>query len=178
MMSYTIWRHSCWSATLYRTFPRAKEYYLGTTIHNIEQIPQLIRESQQFQKRSTNDFWRPGPSCSKLMTLLVNETLTFQTLISQKYQYFLLKKCEKLLKCKSFSHFFQKNISVLGYKVVKHLTSWPLNELVKLKMLWTTGSCMLIQLIWFANYTFSIPVSYSTNCNFSNWNKCWSTRVA
>ena len=32
-----------------------------------------------------------------------------------------------------------KNISMFGYKVVKHLTSWPLNELVKLRMLWTTG---------------------------------------
>ena len=36
---------------------------------------------------------------------------------------FLLKKCEKLLQCKSFSHFFDKNIIVFGYKVVKHLTS-------------------------------------------------------
>ena len=36
--------------------------------------------------------------------------------------------------------FSTKNISVFGYnKVVKHLTSWPLNELVKLTMLWTTG---------------------------------------
>ena len=27
------------------------------------------------------------------------------------------------------------NISVFGYKVVKHLTSWPVNELVKLTKL-------------------------------------------
>ena len=80
-----------------------------------------------------------GPGCSKLTTSLVNETLKFQTLISQICQYFLLKKCEKLLQCKSFSHFFNKNISVFGYKVVRHLTSRPLNELVKLTMLWTTG---------------------------------------
>ena len=39
---------------------------------------------------------------------------------------------------KSFSYLFNKNFSVFGYKV-KHLTSWPLNELVKLTMLWTTG---------------------------------------
>ena len=63
----------------------------------------------------------PGPSCST--TSLVNETLKFQTLISQICQYFLLKKCEKLLQCKSFSHFVNKNISVFGYKVIKHLTS-------------------------------------------------------
>ena len=65
----------------------------------------------------------PGPGCSKLMTSLVNETLKFQMLISQICHYFLLKKCEKLLQCKSFSHFFNKNFSVFGYKVVKHLTS-------------------------------------------------------
>ena len=50
----------------------------------------------------------PRPGCSKLTTSLVNETLKFQTLISQICQYFLLKKCEKLLQCKSFSHFFNK----------------------------------------------------------------------
>ena len=49
-----------------------------------------------------------GPGCSKLMTSLVNVSLKFQTLISDIRQYFLLKKCEKLLHCKSFSHFFNK----------------------------------------------------------------------
>ena len=49
-----------------------------------------------------------GPGCSKLTTSLVNVLLKFQTLISQIRQYFLLKKCEKLLQCKSFSHFFNK----------------------------------------------------------------------
>ena len=39
---------------------------------------------------------------------------------------------------KLFSFFSTTNISITGYKVVKHLTSWPLNELVKLTMLWTT----------------------------------------
>ena len=50
----------------------------------------------------------PGPGCSKLTTPLVNVSLKFQKLISQICQYFLLKKCEKLLHCKSFSHFFNK----------------------------------------------------------------------
>ena len=49
-----------------------------------------------------------GPSCSKLTTSLVNVSLIFQKLISQICQYFLLKKCEKLLYYKSFSHFFNK----------------------------------------------------------------------
>ena len=35
--------------------------------------------------------------------------------------------------------FSTKNISVFGYKVLRRLTRWPLNELVKLTMLWTTG---------------------------------------
>ena len=48
--------------------------------------------------------------------------LKFQTLISEICQYFLLKVCEKLLHCKSFSHFFStKNFSIFGYKVIKHL---------------------------------------------------------
>ena len=53
-------------------------------------------------------FVNPGSGCSKLTTLLVNISLKFQTLISNIHQYFLLKTCEKLLQCKSFSHFFNK----------------------------------------------------------------------
>ena len=49
-----------------------------------------------------------GAGCSKLTTSLVNVSLKFQMLISEICQYFLLKKCEKLLQCKSFSHFFNK----------------------------------------------------------------------
>ena len=59
---------------------------------------------------------KSGPTCSKLTMLLVNETLKFQTLISQIFQYFLLKKCEKLLQCKSFSHFFNKKFVDLVIK--------------------------------------------------------------
>ena len=58
-----------------------------------------------------------GPGCLKLTTSLVNVSLKFQTLISQ---IFLMKKCEKLLHCKSFSYLANKNVSVFGYKVVKH----------------------------------------------------------
>ena len=67
---------------------------------------------------------RPGPGCSKLTTSLVNELLKFQTLISQIHQYFLLKKCEKLLHCKSFSHFFNEKFVSQGswvrYPVWQH----------------------------------------------------------
>ena len=56
---------------------------------------------------------RSGPGCSKLTTSLVNMSLKFQTLISQICQYFLLKKCVKLLHCKSFSHFFNKKFQCI-----------------------------------------------------------------
>ena len=57
-----------------------------------------------------------GSGCSKLTMSLVNVSLKFQTLIPDFCQYFILKKCGKLI-------FSTKNISVFGYKVVKHLTS-------------------------------------------------------
>ena len=50
-----------------------------------------------------------GPGCSKLTTSLVNVSLKFQKSKPEICQYFLLKKCEKLLQCKSSSHFFNKN---------------------------------------------------------------------
>ena len=54
-------------------------------------------------------------SCSKLTTSLVNFSLKFSTLISHICQYFLLKKCEKLLQ--KLLLFFQQKISV--YLVMK-----------------------------------------------------------
>ena len=64
-----------------------------------------------------HSYKRSGPGCSKLTSLLVNVSLKFQTLLSQICQYFLLKKCAK-----ASLIFSTKNISVIGYKVVKHLT--------------------------------------------------------
>ena len=58
-----------------------------------------------------------GPGCSKLLMLLVNVSLEFQTLISDICQYFLLKKCEKLLQYNASLIFSTKNISVFGSKV-------------------------------------------------------------
>ena len=62
-----------------------------------------------------------GISCSKLTTSLVNVPLKFQMLISEIHQYFLLKKGEKLAKASLI--FFNKKMSMLCYKVIKHLTS-------------------------------------------------------
>ena len=45
-------------------------------------------------------------------------------------------------------HFLAKNISVFGYKVVKHLTSWPIKKFVRLTMLWTNwpqNNCLVYQ---------------------------------
>ena len=50
-----------------------------------------------------------GPGCSKLPILLVNIYDEISNIISEKRQYFLLKKCEKLLHCKSSYHFFFYN---------------------------------------------------------------------
>ena len=61
---------------------------------------------------------RSGPGCSKLTTSLVNVSLKFRMLIFEICQYFFVeKKCEKLLQCKSFSYFFQQKKSV--YLVIK-----------------------------------------------------------
>ena len=69
-----------------------------------------------------NSKFKPWPGCSKLTMLLVSVLLKFQTLISNIRQYFLWKKCEKLLHCKS-SYFFQQKISVVSNKVLKYLRS-------------------------------------------------------
>ena len=78
---------------------------------------------------------RPGPSCSKLTTSLVNVSLKFQTLILQIHCYFLLKKCENPLHSKGFSHFFNKNNSVFVSLADICLTNLCLNDIVKLTML-------------------------------------------
>ena len=84
--------------------------------------------SPSFKGRQFFSFsvWLPGPGCSKLTTSLVKMSLKFQMLISQICQYFLLKKCVKLLQCKSFSHFFNKKfqrIWLYSCKTLNKLTS-------------------------------------------------------
>ena len=82
----------------------------------------FINKSAIDNTRNSDTFTKCfGAGCSKVMTSLVNVSLIFQTLISEIYQYFMLKTCEKLLHCKSFSHFSTKNSSVFSNKVVKHL---------------------------------------------------------
>ena len=93
-----------------------------------------------------------GPSCSELTMSLVNDLLKFTSSDTQICWYFLLKKCEWLLQCKSYcksySHFFSakathifsaKNIRILYTESAKTVNEITLNELVKLTRLWTTG---------------------------------------
>ena len=88
-----------------------KVYY-----RKIEVVPIVIKPSGKFPivtVEVTIKYEAPhllGAGCSKLTTSLVNVSLKFQMLISEIYQYFLLEKCEKLLQCKSFFHFFNKKI--------------------------------------------------------------------
>ena len=65
----------------------------------------------------------PGRGCSKLTMSLVNVSLKFQTLISEKCQNFLLKNVRSFCSAKASLIFSTKNFSLFGYKFVKHLTS-------------------------------------------------------
>ena len=79
-------------------------------------LKNFLQEQKLYSKRETGPYYEvsaiqassSGPGCSKLTRSLVNVSLKFQTIISNIRQDFLLKKCEKLLHCKSFSHFFSK----------------------------------------------------------------------
>ena len=57
-------------------------------------------------------FATSGPGCSKLTTSLVNETLKFQTLISQICQYFFVEKMRDAFAVQKLLSFFQHKISV------------------------------------------------------------------
>ena len=76
---------------------------------------------------------KSGPSCSKLIMSLVNDSLKFQRVILQIHCYFLLKKCERILCNAKDSHIFStKNNSVFANVVSIYLTTRGLNHDVKL----------------------------------------------
>ena len=84
--------------------------------------------------------------------------------------------------------FFQQKISayLVIYKVLKHLTSWPLNELVKLTMLWTTGPRQISHIIFFtlSDKLTSLGMSSDKSCGrhhlvyFISYIQSFSARVA
>ena len=74
-------------------------------------------------RRCEYNLRRTGAGCSKLTTSLVNVSLKFKTLILQILCYFLLEKCENLLKDSHILFFPTKNNSVFDNLVGIYLTS-------------------------------------------------------
>ena len=101
----TILRYPIFSTKYPVTPYRHTSHLYSFKNHNKAQAEEVCWSRKIDESPLTVPSWCfcPGPSCSKLTTSLVNVSLKFQTLISQICQYFLLKKC------KSFSHFFNKN---------------------------------------------------------------------
>ena len=85
----------------------------------------------------------PGPSCSKLTTSLVNESLKFTSSDTQICWNFLLKNVSSFCNAKATQIFSAKNIRLLFIKSAKTVNEMTLNELVKLTTLWTTGPSYL-----------------------------------
>ena len=82
-----------------------------------DRIPQLRASVSQSRVSKVYLYCCSGPGCSKLTTSLVNETLKFQTFISQICLYFLLKKKGVAFAVQKLLSFFQQKISV--YLVIK-----------------------------------------------------------
>ena len=80
------------------------------------------------------NWWTSGPSCSKLTTSLVNDSLKFTLRDTQICWNFLLKKMWVA------THIFSaKNIRILYIESTKTVNEMILNELIKLTTIWTTG---------------------------------------
>ena len=92
--------------------PSIGTYLNDLTGANMKQLflnqPDIADIKFQVDGKFARNIQQLGPGRSKLTTSLVNVSLKFQTLISQICHYFLSKKFEKLLQCKSFFHFFSK----------------------------------------------------------------------
>ena len=81
-----------------------------------------------------------GPSCSKLTTSLVNDSLKFTSSDTQICWNFLLKKNVSSFCSAKATHIFPaKNIIILCIESAETVNEMTLNELVKLTTLWTTG---------------------------------------
>ena len=100
----------------------------------------------------------PGPSCSKLTTSLVNNSLKFTWVIRKYAKIFCWKNVSSFCSAKATHIFSAKNIRILYIESAKTVNEMTLNELVKLTTLWTTVPCMLS----FNTMTF---FSWYYNCN-------------
>ena len=127
-----------WMWTLCRQLIRApilaekREYkwiiWLLYTPHFVAQNENLLRSCGGHCHIDEKLWYESGPSCSKLTMSLVNDSLKFTLSDMQICWNFLLKKCEQLLQCKSYSHFSATNIRILCIESAKTLTKWPLTS--------------------------------------------------
>ena len=89
--------------------------FQNTTVRvfQIREHPAKIVKFGKYEILTSRTKQTSGPGCSKLTTSLVSVLLKFHALISEIHHYFLLKNCEKLLHCKSFSHCFNKKFQCI-----------------------------------------------------------------
>ena len=80
-----------------------------------------------------------GPSCSKLTTSLVKDSLKFTSSDTQICWIFCWKNVSSFCSAKATHIFSAKNIRILYIESAKIVNEMALNELVKLTTLWTTG---------------------------------------
>ena len=76
-----------------------------------------------------------GPSCSKLTTSLVNDSLKFTSSDTRICRNFLLKNVSSFCSAKATHIFSAKNIRILYTESAKTVNEMTLNKLVKLTML-------------------------------------------
>ena len=112
------------------------------------------------------------PSYSKLTTSLVNFWLKFQALYLKHANIFCWKNVRSFCIAKASLNFSTKNKSVIGYKVIKHLTSWPLNKLVKLTMLCATGPWNPHQVILFIWISVMLSICWCKSNLYFNHQYC------
>ena len=86
---------------------------------------------------------RTGPSCSKLTTSLVNDSLKFASTDIKYAEIFCWKNVSSFCSAKATHIFSAKNIRILHIESAKTVNEMTLNGLVKLTMLWTTGPRLL-----------------------------------
>ena len=80
-----------------------------------------------------------GPSCSKLTTSLVNDSLKFISRDTKYAEIFCWKNVSSICNAKATHIFSTKNIRILYIESAKTVNEMTPNELVKLTTLWTTG---------------------------------------
>ena len=112
--------------------------HLNTPILEFELVyPSMCLKTAEWVTVANNGDQGPGPSCSKLMMSLVNESLKFKSSDTQICWNILLKKATHI--------FSAKSIRILYIESAKTVNEMTFNELVKLRTLWTTGpSCSIL----------------------------------